>query len=86
MGRIIARPFVGTSRNYKRTENRRDFALPPEQDTVLNALEKAGYDVVGVGKIEDIFSKAGSPRSTTPPTTKPERNPRSSTRKAIKTA
>ncbi|MGI6193175.1 MAG: phosphopentomutase [Christensenellales bacterium] len=59
VGRIIARPFIGTSGNYKRTEHRRDFALPPEKDTVLNALEKAGYDVVGVGKIEDIFCKSG---------------------------
>ncbi len=59
VGRIIARPFIGTSGNYKRTENRRDFALPPEKDTVLNALQEAGYDVVGVGKIEDIFSKSG---------------------------
>lgn len=59
VGRIIARPFVGAGGDYKRTEHRRDFALPPERDTVLNALEKAGYDVVGVGKIEDIFSKSG---------------------------
>jgi len=59
VGRVIARPFIGTSGNYKRTEHRRDFALPPEKDTVLNALQKAGYDVVGVGKIEDIFCRSG---------------------------
>lgn len=59
VGRVIARPFIGTSGNYKRTEHRRDFALPPEKDTILNALQKAGYDVVGVGKIEDIFCKSG---------------------------
>ena len=59
VGRVIARPFVGTSGAYKRTEHRRDFALPPERDTVLAALEKAGMDVVGVGKIEDIFCRVG---------------------------
>ena len=59
VGRIIARPFVGTSGAYKRTENRRDFALPPEKDTVLVGIEKAGMDVVGIGKIEDIFCRAG---------------------------
>ena len=60
VGRVIARPFDSTEDGkYYRTENRRDFALPPAKDTVLNALEKAGYDVVAIGKIEDIFSKSG---------------------------
>jgi len=59
VGRIIARPFVGTSGAYKRTENRRDFALPPEKDTVLAGIAKAGMDVVGIGKIEDIFCRVG---------------------------
>jgi len=60
VGRVIARPFDSTyDGRYYRTENRKDFALPPEQDTVLNALEQAGYDVVGIGKIEDIFCRSG---------------------------
>ena len=59
VGRIIARPFTGKSGNYTRTENRRDFALPPERDTVLDGIAKAGMDVMGIGKIEDIFCRAG---------------------------
>jgi len=59
VGRIIARPFVGESGNYKRTANRRDFSLKPIKPTVLNFIEKAGMDVCAVGKIEDIFSGSG---------------------------
>ena len=59
VGRVIARPFVGEPGAYVRTEHRRDFALPPEEDTVLNAIANAGMDVVGVGKIEDIFCRSG---------------------------
>ncbi len=59
VGRVIARPFVGEHGSYTRTENRRDFALPPFRDTILDALEKNGRCVVGVGKIEDIFCHRG---------------------------
>lgn len=59
VGRVIARPFVGTSGNYSRTENRKDFALAPFKETVLDALDKRGLEVVGVGKIEDIFCNSG---------------------------
>lgn len=59
VGRIIARPFIGEPNGFTRTENRRDFALAPEQDTVLDAIVKAGKDVVAVGKIEDIFCHRG---------------------------
>lgn len=59
VGRVIARPFVGSSGNYTRTENRRDFAMAPGGDTVLDALVKDGLEVVGIGKIEDIFAHRG---------------------------
>jgi len=59
VGRVIARPFEGTTGAYKRTENRKDYAVEPFTDTVLDALVKRGLDVVGVGKIEDIFCHRG---------------------------
>lgn len=59
VGRVIARPFIGTSGAYTRTENRRDFALAPFEDTILDALDARGMAVVGVGKIEDIFCHRG---------------------------
>ena len=59
VGRVIARPFVGEAGNFRRTENRRDFSLLPPAPTVLNRLSARGYDVIGVGKIGDIFSMAG---------------------------
>ena len=59
VGRVIARPFVGEAPDFKRTENRRDFSLVPPIDTVLNKLSKSGYDVIGVGKIGDIFAMSG---------------------------
>ena len=60
VGRIIARPYVGKKRGeFKRTSNRHDYALKPSGDTALNALKDAGYDVIGVGKINDIFVGEG---------------------------
>ena len=59
VGRVIARPFEGKSGAYKRTENRRDYAVEPFTDTILDALDKRGLPVVGVGKIEDIFCHRG---------------------------
>ena len=60
VGRIIARPFIGESKNdFKRTENRHDYALEPFGRTVLNALEDNGNDVIAVGKINDIFTGSG---------------------------
>ena len=59
VGRVIARPFIGEAPDFKRTENRRDFSLVPPIDTVLNKLSKSGYDVIGVGKIGDIFAMSG---------------------------
>ncbi|MDD3401206.1 MAG: phosphopentomutase [Eubacteriales bacterium] len=59
VGRVIARPFIGTSGNYTRTENRKDYAMAPFKDTILDALDQRGLEVVGVGKIEDIFCNRG---------------------------
>ena len=59
VGRVIARPFAGTYPDYYRTSNRHDYALKPTGPTVLNALKDAGYDVISVGKINDIFVGEG---------------------------
>jgi phosphopentomutase len=59
VGRVIARPFIGGNGVYTRTENRRDYALEPMEDTILDALCAKGLDVVGIGKIEDIFAHRG---------------------------
>ena len=60
VGRIIARPYVGMKKGeFNRTANRHDYALKPYGKTVLNALEEAGYDVISVGKINDIFVGEG---------------------------
>ena len=59
VGRVIARPFVGTEGAYKRTENRHDFSLVPPKPTAMDAIGEAGLDVISIGKIYDIFSGAG---------------------------
>ena len=59
IGRVIARPFVGSAGQFSRTANRRDWSLPPPQETVLDRLQGAGYAVQAVGKIEDIFAGRG---------------------------
>lgn len=59
VGRIIARPFVGTSGNYTRTPNRKDFAVEPGGLTVLDLLFDRGVETIGVGKIDDLFSGKG---------------------------
>ena len=60
VGRVIARPYVGKKRGeFKRTSNRHDYALKPTGPTALNALKDAGYDVISVGKINDIFVGEG---------------------------
>lgn len=60
VGRVIARPYVGKKRGeFKRTSNRHDYALKPTGPTALNALKNAGYDVISVGKINDIFVGEG---------------------------
>ena len=59
VGRVIARPFIGTSGNYQRTKFRHDFSLLPVKTTILDILKEAGYASVGVGKINDIFAGVG---------------------------
>jgi phosphopentomutase len=57
IGRVIARPFVGDAiAGFERTSNRRDFAVPPPKDTLLDVLAAAGRQVVSIGKIGDIFA------------------------------
>ena len=59
VGRIIARPFIGTPGDFTRTSNRHDFSLTPPKDTMLDVISKAGQDVIAVGKINDIFAGKG---------------------------
>jgi phosphopentomutase len=63
VGRVIARPFVGDAGGFIRTSNRRDFALEPFHPTLLDVLKGAGHDVVGIGKIEDLFAGRGLTRA-----------------------
>ncbi len=58
VGRVIARPFEGEY-PFKRTSRRHDFSLTPPKETMLDELRKSGYDVIGVGKIRDIFEGQG---------------------------
>jgi len=59
VGRVIARPFIGSGGNYQRTSGRHDFSLPPTGETMLDVLKNAGKEVIGVGKIKDIFAGRG---------------------------
>ncbi|MCF8009703.1 MAG: phosphopentomutase [Clostridiales bacterium] len=63
VGRVIARPFIGEPGSFKRTSNRQDFSLKPPVPTVLDKLIMKGYEVMAVGKIEDIFAGQGISRS-----------------------
>jgi phosphopentomutase len=63
VGRVIARPFVGEPGRFRRTSNRRDFALEPSGVTLLDRLVAAGHAVVAVGKIEDLFAGRGMSRA-----------------------
>lgn len=63
VARVIARPFLGENGKYERTTNRRDFSIMPSQNNVLSKLKQAGYEVAGVGKIEDIFAGVGITKS-----------------------
>ncbi|MDE6047695.1 MAG: phosphopentomutase [Anaeroplasmataceae bacterium] len=60
VGRIIARPFLGETKDtFKRTPNRHDYALSPAHETTLDALKEAKFDVISIGKINDIFNTCG---------------------------
>ncbi len=63
IGRVIARPFVGQPGAFRRTYNRRDFALVPPAPTLLDGLRAAELEVIGVGKISDIFAGRGLSKS-----------------------
>lgn len=64
VGRIIARPYIGTVGNFIRTSNRHDYALDPASKTVLDNLKENNYDVIALGKIADIFNNCGITEST----------------------
>ncbi|RPF49421.1 phosphopentomutase [Thermodesulfitimonas autotrophica] len=63
VARVIARPFVGQPGNFRRTERRHDFSLPPPRPTLLEALTARGYTVAGIGKVSDIFAGRGITQS-----------------------
>jgi len=63
LGRVIARPFVGQPGSFTRTSNRRDFAMPPTAETVLDRLTASGTVTVAIGKINDLFAGRGISRS-----------------------
>lgn len=64
IGRIIARPYIGEPGNFTRTSNRHDYALSPFGKTMLDYLKEADYDVLSIGKIEDIFNGQGITEAT----------------------
>jgi phosphopentomutase len=59
IGRVIARPFLGEPGGFRRTANRRDFAMPPVAETVLDRLSAAQFPTIAIGKIEDLFAGRG---------------------------
>ncbi|HEX8775241.1 MAG TPA: phosphopentomutase [Pyrinomonadaceae bacterium] len=59
VGRVIARPFRGSPGEFRRTENRHDYAVPPPRDNLLVALSEAGLDVVCIGKVASIYDAVG---------------------------
>lgn len=63
VGRVIARPFVGSPGRFVRTANRRDYALPARGETLLDRLSAGGWPVVAIGKIEDLFAGRGITRA-----------------------
>jgi phosphopentomutase len=65
VGRVIARPFTGTSGAYMRTERRHDYAVEPPRPMLLDVLATLGVPVFGVGKIHDIYNGRGVPRYAT---------------------
>jgi phosphopentomutase len=57
VSRVIARPFAGEPGGFARTTNRRDFSIAPPGETLLDALERAGMERTGVGKVDDLFAR-----------------------------
>ncbi|OAS22913.1 phosphopentomutase [Paenibacillus oryzisoli] len=64
VGRVIARPYLGEPGAFKRTPNRHDYAVKPPEPTVMNQLKDAGWDVIAIGKINDIFDGEGVTKAT----------------------
>ena len=64
IGRVIARPFIGSPGAFRRTANRRDFALTPFAPTLLDRLKDAGLPVIAIGKVEDLFAGRGITAAT----------------------
>lgn len=66
VGRVIARPFVGTNaENFTRTENRQDYAISPPETNLLSKLKNAGFEVVSIGKIASIYNSLGITKALT---------------------
>ena len=65
VGRVIARPFLGTDGSFFRTENRHDYAVPPPSQNLLPALKERGLDVVAIGKIASIYDSVGVTKDLT---------------------
>ncbi len=64
IGRVIARPFVGDAPgNFRRTAHRRDFSVPPPDDTIFDAAQAGHRSIVSIGKIDDIFAHRGTGRN-----------------------
>ncbi|KNF07424.1 phosphopentomutase DeoB [Gottschalkia purinilytica] len=63
VGRVIARPFIGEKGKFTRTSNRKDFSIEPIGETILDKIKSSEYEVMAVGKIEDIFSGRGITKS-----------------------
>jgi phosphopentomutase len=59
VGRVIARPFIGSPGKFRRTSNRHDYALPPSGETLLDRVKAKGLPVVAIGKIDDLFAGRG---------------------------
>ncbi len=63
VARVIARPFAGKSPNFYRTKDRKDFSLKPPEPTLLDYAKESGFDVIAIGKVDDIFAKQGYTKS-----------------------
>lgn len=63
VGRVIARPFEGKNGSFSRTASRHDFSIEPPKETILDALQKNGFDTIAIGKITDIFAGKGINKS-----------------------
>jgi phosphopentomutase len=63
VGRVIARPFTGTYPDFRRTKDRRDFSLQPPEPTLLDLCKAQGYEVIAIGKIDDLMGHRGYTRS-----------------------